>query len=178
MCAQRFRIWQQHIVHVQLLFFSFGLHFNLRIVNVTKSRLQEAKLRQSEPLTRPRITATICKSRIPSVHSVASFPDPGMAWYLCKNRGNFTQSEQTVSVATTPSIINSLVLSFPWSNHSTQHAETQPVAPDPVAAALWERLQACKDEYTHIPTVTVGASGPVWLCEPARKRNIQIMTLE
>lgn len=105
------------------------------------------------------------------MHSVASFPDPGMAWYLCKNPGNFTQSEQTVSVANTPSIINSLVLSFPWSNHSTQHTETQPVPPEPAAAALWERLQARKDEHTNIPTVTVGASGPVWLFEPARKRT-------
>lgn len=62
--------------------------------------------------------------------AAALFPDPETRQGLCRNPGNFTQGKQTDSVANTPSIINSPVLSFPRRNHSTQQTETQPAAWD------------------------------------------------
>ena len=84
---------------------------------------------------------------------------------LCRNPGNFTQDKQTYSVANSPSIINSPVLSFPRRNHSSQQTETQPTARD-LLLLRWERLQVNQD--THIP-LTVGASGPIWLYDPVRE---------
>lgn len=81
----------------------------------------------------PRIEARLYvnhEEEMPSKLCVATFPDPEAAQGLCRNPGNFTQGKQTYSVADTPSIINSPVLSFPWGNHSTQQTETQPAAWD------------------------------------------------
>lgn len=81
----------------------------------------------------PRIEAHLYvnhEEEMPSKLCVATFPDPEAAQGLCRNPGNFTQGKQTHSVANTPSIINSPVLSFPRGNHSTQQTETQPAAWD------------------------------------------------
>lgn len=81
------------------------------------------------------------------------------------------ESKQAVSVANTQSIINSLLLSFPWSNHSTQ----QQWIPGSrsldqwlllLLLPLWEKPQSPKETHSQIPQ-TVGASGPVWLNGPA-----------
>lgn len=72
------------------------------------------------------------EEEMPSKLSVATMPVPDLetAQDLCRNPGNFSQGEQTYSEANTPSIINSLALSFPRGNHSTQQTETEPAARD------------------------------------------------
>lgn len=59
------------------------------------------------------------------------FPHLETQQSLCRSPGNFTQGWETYSVANTPSIINSPVLSFLPCNHSTRQTETQPVGRDP-----------------------------------------------
>lgn len=99
-----------------------------------------------------------------------------MALHLCKNLRKFAQSEQTVSVANTLSIINNLLLSFPWSNHSTQqHWNPASSSLDQwlvlLLLPLWEKTRTPKETHSQIPQ-SVGASGPVWLCGAARQEEL------
>lgn len=88
------------------------------------------KFRQKKHGCTPTLWYVNDKEEMPSKLCVATFTDPETAQGLCRNPGNFTQCKQTYCVANTPSIINKLVLSFPWGNHSTQQTETQPAAWD------------------------------------------------
>lgn len=91
---------------------------------------------------------------LPQCHFLLSQTAQG----LCRNPGNFAQGKQTYSVANTPSIINSPVLSFPRGNHSTQQAETQPAAWD-----LLLLLLLCGKDYKLTKTLThTTDSGSKW----------------
>lgn len=90
----------------------------------------------------------------------------------------FAQSEQTVSVANAQSIINSLLLSFPWSNHSTQqHWNPASSCLDQwlllLLLPLWEKHKLPKRRtHKYLRPQPVGASGPVALYGPTRQEEL------